>query len=792
MQDIKITSSAEDGHYHFVYINSETGAASISPGKDGHEHQVIYDPPREPVEATPALLTDPTTGEQMEAPVDESGQPDQAAIAEAQQMGLQFTEGTPADPGKEVGTWIVGPSGADFHTHEELLDFNPEPKEKKQKDEELLEECMSLWREGLSLTSDCREKGREAEEFYQGRQWDSQTKRMLEGLDRAALTINEIGPNIDMLIGIQTEERTDFRYLPQEDGDQRVADILNVIVKKVTDACYYPREETKVFKDMAVPGFGAFNVLMNFDKTIQGDIVIERFPWDDIVYGPHEKEDLSDCEFEVRSRMYSIAKLKQMFGKKADEIETSYRQYAGQYPDIEKNDNGISGTHTDYRLAKKIDEMPYTVDGLFPLVDVQKKQFRFAQCTRKVYKEVTVFFIQEENFFYTAYDWSDKDIALAETIPGMQAITQLKTRMKITKFCGNVILADEDPADLPLHDFYTVAAYGYRQNGEYWGKVEAAKDPQREINKRRSQLMDTMNRLGASVYYTDPSTFIDKVEEARFRKDRSKPGSIFKLQNVNNKPALEEGANLPQGVVDIMQLDTQSLQRLMNIVPIQGGANESGTMYLEKKKGRLTGNQFLFDNLSFAKQKLGKILVALIQRYYPPERIIRLLNSAYAKQKFELGGQDYTQYTEQEITELLESTDLLEYDVIVSESSFAPSTRLGIAMALFELISKGAQIDPSIPLRFVDMPADIRTEITEGLDQQAAQSAQAATDTANAEITKTVLAKGNYTIKPEKADELGLVAINAPLTDSAESPPNNNTDTQADMYANDLASSLAG
>lgn len=135
---------------------------------------------------------------------------------------------------------------------------------------------------------------------------------------------------------------------------------------------------------------------------------------------------------------------------------------------------------------------------------------------------------------------------------------------------------------------------------------------------------------------------------------------------------------------------------------------------------------------------------------------------------------------------------MLEYDVIVSESSFAPSTRLGIAMALFELISKGAQIDPSIPLRFVDMPADIRTEITEGLDQQAAQSAQAATDTANAEITKTVLAKGNYTIKPEKADELGLVAINAPLTDSAESPPNNNTDTQADMYANDLASSLAG
>lgn len=791
MQDIKITSPAPDGETHFVYVNSETGVAAISPGKDGHVHEVIFDPPREPVEATPAMLSNPQTGEQVEAPMMEDGQVDMAQVEQATSLGLQFTEGTPGDPGKELGTWIVRPSGSDMHTHDELLEFEPEPKKSKESDSEILEECMSLWREGLSLTSDCRTKGREAEDFYKGEQWDSATKRMLEGLDRAALTINEIGPNIDTLIGIQMEERTDFRYLPQEDGDQRVADILNVIVKKVTDSCYYPREETKVFKDICVPGFGAFNTYMNFEKTIQGEIVIERFPWDEIVYGPHEKEDLSDCEFEVRSRMMSIAKLKQMFGKKADEIEGSYRAYAGQYPDIEKNDNGVSGTQTDYRLAKKIDDAPYTVDGTFPLVDIQKKQFRFASCTRKIYQEVTVIFNQEENFFKTLYDWKEKDLALAQTIPGMQAISQVKTRMRITKFCGHVILADENPADLPLHDFYTVAAYGYRQNGEYWGKVEAAKDPQREINKRRSQLMDTMNRLGASVYYTTPDTFVDKNEKERFKKNRSKPGSMFEVNDLNNKPQLEQGADLPVGVVEIMQLDTQSLQRLMNIVPMQGGANESGTMYLEKKKGRLTGNQFLFDNLSFAKQKLGRILVALIQRYYPPERIIRLLNSAYAKQKFQVGGQDYTQYTEEEITEMLENTDLLEYDVIVSESSFSPSTRLGIAMALFDLISKGAQIPPGLPLRFIDMPADIRTEITEGLDMQSQQEAQAATDTANAEITKTLIAKGQYTVSPDKANELGLIPANAPLTDVPTSAPNE-ADTQATEYADNLASSLAG
>lgn len=789
MQDLKTTTPGDnDGHKHIIYINSDTGVGAVSVGDDGHQHELIYDPPREPREPSPGrppeidpmtgmpvMVMNPETGEMMPDP----GEPPD-----------------PGDPGKEVGTWIIRPGGTgpeDFHEHE-ISEYVVKEKKKKDDERDIIEDCMALWREGLELVSDCQKKGDEAEEFYRGRQWPDGVEREMQNLNRAALTINEIGPAIDTLLGYQMEQRTDFRFLPQEGGDQRVADMLNVIVKKITDACFFPREESKVFKDQCVPGFGAFNVYMDFLDNIQGDIKIERFPRDSIVYGPHEKEDLSDAEYEVRSRMMSIAKLKQMFGKKADEIEASYKTYAGQYPDINKSDVRPGGTNTDYRLAAKIDDVPYTVDGSLPLVDVQKKQFRFAQCTRKVYKEVTVIFNQEENFFFTAYDWEDKDIAKASTIPGFQVISQLKTRMRITKFCGSVVLSDEDPADLPLHDFYTVPAYGYRQNGEFWGKVEAAKDPQRELNKRRSQAMDTLNRLGASIYYVEPDTFKDNNEKERFRKRRSAPGSIFEVNDMNRTPKLEPGADLPPALVQIMQLDQENLQRLMNIVVEQYGANESGAMFLEKKKGRLTGNQFLFDNLSFAKQKLGKIILALVQRYYTPERLQRLLNSQYSKQKFQIGGEDFSNYSEQEIMELLETADLLEYDVIVTESSWVPSTRLGIAMALFDLISKGAPIPAELPLEFIDMPGDIRLRISERLGQQTQEESQVASDTSNAEITKTLIAKGQYTVAPEKAEELGLVPAGpeSPLANGQENTNNVTDDAQATEYANNLASALAG
>lgn len=766
---------ASGRHYHINYTDSELGQGAMAMA-DGHTHDLVFNPARPARPATPAVppQIDPNTGQPAIDP--NTGQPDQGQPAD------------PGDPGNPVSSWTVRPGGTDMHTHE-LQDYPPASVKKLTQEEkdEILKECMALWREGRELTEDCRKKGREAEDFRKGKQWPEDVKRSIEALDRAALTINEVGPAIDMLKGFQMEQRTDLRFLPQEAGDQRVADMLNVVVKKVLDKCCYQREESKVFEDQVVPGFGCLNVYVDFLEDPEGNIIVERFPWDEIVYGPHDKEDLTDCEFEVRSRMQSIARLKQLFDEKADEIESNYKDYSGRYPSIDDSrDLGTSGTNADYRNAKKADALNYTLDGTLPLVDVQRKQFRFVQCTRKTYKKMSVLFNVDEEFYYPAYDWKQEDIAAAGTLPGFQVVTQNRTRMIITRFCGNVLLSHEDPADLPIHDFFTVPVYAYRQNGEYWGKVEAAKDPQRELNKRRSQLMDNVNRLGATVYYFDPETFYSPSDYESWKKNRSKPGSSHKVNTTDRVPYREEAAPIPDALVQIMQLDQENLQRLLNILPQQDGANESNALFLAKKKGKLTGNQFLFDNLSFAKQRLGKIIVALIQRYYTPERLERLLNSENSKSPFQVGGDDYSNFTPDEIIELLGTADLLDYDVIVAESSFNATTRLGIAELLLDAMAKGMPIPPELAFKFIDMPADLRLDITKGLEQQSQQAVQEATTTSNAEILKTLLAKGAYTVSPEKAAEIGAVPVNGgstPPPQPAQDVPQGQAQQQLDANA---------
>ena len=783
MQALRITDK-ENGHYHVVYIDTEKGVGAISRASNGddHTHELVYIPARPPRDPSPAIppQIDPMTGQPMVDP--QSGEPMMGQPAD------------PGDPGQEEPLWVVNPGGEDGHTHE-IEEYEAKASKStatEVKEREILSECYSLWKEAMSLEKCSREKGQESERFYKGDQWEDDIKRNMKELDRACLTLNEVAPAIDTLIGYQIEQRTDTKFLPKRDGDQRVADMLNIVYKSIMDECFYSREETKVFKDVVIPGKGVFNVYVDHNDNIQGDIKVERIPYDMVAYGPFEKEDLSDCEYEIRDKMYSLANLKRMFKNKASEIEDSFKRYAGKYPSVK--DNGISGTHDDYRHADKVDDVPFVVDGV-TLVDVQKKELRLVQCSRKVYMDVTVVFNEEENFFTPLYDWDEKDIILARTLPGFQSITQTKARMRVTRFCGDVVLSDENPADLPIHDFYTVPVFAYRQNGEYWGKVEIAKDPQREINKRRSQFMDTMNRLGASVVYVEQGTFSTPAELENFKKKRSRPGSLFTVNDIGRVPQVQEGANLPAGLIEIMQLDQENLQRLLNIVVAQESANESGALFLEKKKGRITGNQFLFDNLSFAKQKLGKLVLGLIQRYYDAERLYDVLNSQYLRKNFEVGGQSFESYPKEEIIELLESTDILEHDVIVSESSFAPSTRVGIAMTLFDLMAKGAAVPPALPIEFLDIPDDVRKRITDGLQQQSDQTAQSEAETSNTEIKKTLLAKGQYTVAPEEAQKMGLVPTGGGENSLAASPEADNVDSsvpQGDKYANQLASALAG
>jgi hypothetical protein len=691
------------GHYHIVYLNYDTGTG-VTTTADGHTHEVRYSPP------LPA----------QEAQYDEMGQ----EVAPAQE--------------EQSGYFEILPDPFDGHTHE-IEEYPVKIPKTKESKEDILRDVYNLFKEWSELEKSSRDKGRESDGFYSGEsQWDEAQKRELDSLNRACVTINLIGRHLDELKGYQMQQRTDIKFLPIEGGDAVVADILDIVTKNILDRCFYQREKTKVFHDQIVPGRGLINIYVSFRNELTGEIIVERFPWDQVVFGPHEKEDLSDCEGLIKHRMYSLAHLTQLWGDKASEIQKDFKLFQ-ENRDVHVQYKTDQYAHSDNR---------YTVAPLSinedAIVDIAKKEYRVLECWRRKYVNVPVTVNVDDDTFINCYGWDKRDLEAIKTLDGFYVVQKPSVKIRVTKVAGNVVLSDEDPAELPSDDFHLIPVYAHKHKDRFWGKVEAAKDAQREVNYRRSQAIDIGNKMIAYGYFITDDTFSTPEEELKFKRQSTSPGGVYRLGVGQSPPTKIEGSKFPQEIVEMMNIGAADVQRLINISIDPGGANESGAMFLNKQKQKLTANEFLFDNLAFAEQKLGRLLIPLIQRYYTPERIARIVNFYAETNEVKLAGVPYDNFTEAQIIELLENADLSKYDVQISESSYSPTIRLATFQMLNDMAAKGVQISPTSIIRLAPIPEAQRNEILQDLQAMNQEAATAEAGTADTEIAKTLFAQGVY------------------------------------------------
>lgn len=621
-------------------------------------------------------------------------------------------------------------------------------KQDKKKDNDIVSEVISLYKAGKELEKDFRKKAIESEEFYMGKQWKAEDRRALESKKRACLTINEIAPKIDLLSGYQRQNRYDIKFFPVEEGDGRVADILTNVVKNITEQNNFDYAETKVFEDGTITGRGLLHVYVNYDKNIHGDIVIERFPWDECVLGPHNKEDLSDCEYLVKWKWFSGDNIKGMWPEKAKDIQS----------DVDRFED-LSDPHENYKgeqYAKSDNTAEGTLDP--ELVNLAKKEFKVLELWRKVYDRVVVLANPTDDFYHNAGGWGAADIAAVKTLDGFSAIPRLVTKFRVVTVAGDTLLEDKY-SDMFDETFSIIPFYAKKRGENAWGKVEDAKDPQREVNKRHSQAIDVLNRAAAYGWFWDANTFPTPKARGDFEANSSTPGFNQEVSNTGHLPEKVEGAKFPIEIVQLEELSSAKLKEIMGInselLGMQGRA-ESGVAIMEKKRQGLIGNEFLFDNLALTKRLLGRILIKLIQKIYTPERILRILENRNAKTPVEIAGQPMmpamqegadpmvqmaqVEQRRQEILGLLQEADLGKYDVAVGESAYNPTVRSANFIIWMDAASKGIPIPPEVLVDLSDLPD--KDKVKQGIQDMLARQQATEDKKMQMELGKTAMAKG--------------------------------------------------
>lgn len=620
--------------------------------------------------------------------------------------------------------------GEKIHTHPveagiDKIDFEI-TKEKKR-----INEVVDLFRFAYGAEEDSRKKAKEALEFYAGKQWPDDVSQKLNEEQRATLTINLVASMIDLLSGYARRNRTDFRYKPVEEGDSKMADILFIVVKQILTKMGFWAEEIEVFDEMIKTGRGCFHVYMDFDEDIRGRLKIEYFPSSNVVFGPHLKKDASDCDYAVKWEWKSMAELRAMFPDYKDEL-TYVDSIVFQSPDNSvENDVYTGQTALDYAYMHHED-----------MVDVAKKKTRLLECEQREYRTVYTFVDPDGDFTFKADDIPQKKVKDLKNMDSFIAIRRTTFRLRETVIAGGVLLEDRHIENRPYNHYSVMPVYCYKQGNNYWGKIEFGKDPQRELNKRRSQLMDIMNRMGGSGWFTDDQTFDDHIQFEEFKKNAPRAGWIQKIADIARPPVRQDPPPIPQGIMAADQISIQAFREVTHVTPellgIQG-RSESGVAIAQKQRQGILGNEFIFDNFSSTKILLGKVIAKYVQEFYR-ERIARILISADDLEALKIGEETASSYSLDMIDRLVHETEAMDYDVVVSESQFSASARDANLAILALLAQSGMPIPPEFLLMFVDVAE--KDKLLHAFQQQAEREETRERMKYQTEIEKTQIAKG--------------------------------------------------
>ena len=557
-------------------------------------------------------------------------------------------------------------------------------------------------------------------DFVEGRQWTKAELQRFKEVRRPAITINRIRPLMNLLSGYQRINRFDIEFAPRTEDDTDICQVRKGVTKYILDRCDYTTHESATFMDAAIGGLGWFFVGYRIDEESEngeGEAYVRREDPFSIYPDPEaHNADFSDAKYIFRAKWTDKDELKEVYPEHADAIDAQFAIY-----DAAEREN-----------AARRDEL------LWYKRELQK--VRLVECWYKKRETKTTFILA-----------TGEEIPAEEVTPDLflsglivaPKITNLPV-VKVCVFFDNVVLEDMDSpyqhGEFPLVPL-TCYYYGIGGDEIPAGFVRDLKNPQREINKRRIQQLDILNKIGNGGGWIEDDAMTEK-QFAEFEKHGSIPGHFQRVrpmtlsqQKIQERPI----GQYPAGVAQAEAQATNDLTAISGInealmgVDIPSGS--SGRAIELKQKQSITHLAVIFDNLRTAKKKMAYLLwgrrghAGIIPQFYTAEKVYRV--EGVNGQQFITVNQ---QVVEQDpiagtIVHTLNDLSQGEFDIVIADVEASTTQRQAQMLTLVDAVSRlGVPGDLvfDIILDLSDVPH--KEEIKQRWQQRQESQAKAAQD----------------------------------------------------------------
>ena len=459
--------------------------------------------------------------------------------------------------------------------------------------------------------------------FYRGEQWDAADLATLDDQGRPALTINTILPTINTVLGEQSTRRMDVTFKPRGSGQQAIADVLTKLYMQIGDNNKLNWVESQVFSDGLIQDRGWFDVRIDFDDHIQGEVrIISKDPLDILIDPDAKNYDTRTWNEIFETRWMSLEEIEETYGqKKADRLRITVEQGSALGTDsVEYEEIRYGDTYSGVQYNQGNTTNPEENRALRSIRVVERQYYRLKECMYYV-DSLT------GDMRQVPYNWTKKKRETFADQFDLDIMTKMMRKVRWTVTADLVVLHD----DWSPYDHFTYVPYfPFWRRGGPFGMVRNLISPQEQLNKISSQELHIVNTTANSGWIIETGS-LSGMDADDLEEHGAETGLVLEFNRGSNPPAKIPPNQIPTGLDRIAQKAALNIKTISGISDAMLGTDSpevSGVAIKAKQTRGALMIQVPLDNLTKTRQYLAEKVLSLVQAYYTEERLIQIINES--------------------------------------------------------------------------------------------------------------------------------------------------------------------
>ena len=454
------------------------------------------------------------------------------------------------------------------------------------------------------------------DDFYTGEQWDAADKKKLEDEGRPTLTINTILSTINTVLGEQTAKRAEINFKPKSNGNEETATALTKVCMHIGDDNNMDWVESQVFADGLIQDRGYFDLRMNFDDSIQGEVAIESVdPLDVLIDADAKEYDPKTWNEVIVTRWLSLDQIESTYGQKvADQLQhlaAGGDIYGGDSVAVEDNRFGDT---SGFDIADD-----GSTDRTVKSVRIVERQHR-RMCMSEWYVDA-----QSGDMRPVPESWDDTKKQQFGQQVGLFIQKRLAPRIRWTVSADQILLHDEWS---PYKSYTIVPYFAYFRRGKPFGMVKNLISPQEQLNKISSQELHIVNTTANSGWIAEEGALTNMTDDELAERG-AETGLVLIHGRGTQAPQKIQPNQIPTGIDRITQKASHNIKEISGVSDAMLGmesAEVSGVALKSKQQRGQIQIQVPLDNLARTRHMVAAKMLELVQQFYVEERLIQITN----------------------------------------------------------------------------------------------------------------------------------------------------------------------